>query len=181
MKRSLYCILILSCLSLFLMGCGESEPISVAPAEDTTEDSSEIRVFESDFGYSMEYDPSVFYVLTDPESDSFGLWDEDADAEVSVSINVERVRGYTVSEYVDSITSSVESGVWSVTEAEFGADHKNATTVMYEDDHSGISVYHTVTLVKNGSDIFVVETVTHDGVSETVTLAIREMLNTFQY
>ena len=63
MKRSLYCILILSCLSLFLMGCGESEPISVAPAEDTTEDSSEIRVFESDFGYSMEYDPSVFYVL----------------------------------------------------------------------------------------------------------------------
>lgn len=181
MKRSLCFILILSCPALFLMGCGKSEPIPVVPVEESAEESSAVRVFESDFGYSLEYDPSVFYVLTDPDSDSFGLWDEDADAEVSVSINVERVRGYTVAEYVNNITSSVKSGVWSVTEAEFGAAHRNAATVMYEDDHGGTLVYHAVTLVKDGSDIFVVETVTHEGISEEVSYAIREMLNTFQY
>lgn len=181
MNRSLSVILIWICLSFFLMGCDESEQIPVVSAEIASEESSEIRVFESDFGYSMEYDPSVFYILTDPESDSFGLWDEDADAEVSVAINIERVRGYDLAEYVDSITSSVESGVWSVTEAEFGADHRNATTVMYEDKHGDLLVYHAVTLVRDGSDIFVVETVTHEGVSEEISHVIREMLNTFQY
>lgn len=181
MKRLLYFILIWACAALFLMSCGESEPIPTAPAEESAEESSAVRVFVSDFGYSLEYDPSVFYILTDPDSDSFGLWDEDADAEISVSINVERVRGYTVAEYVDNITSSVKNGVWSVTEAEFGADHRNATTVMYEDEHGGTLVYHAVTLVKDGSDILVVETVTHEGISEEVSYAIREMLNTFQY
>lgn len=181
MKRLLCSLLILSWLSLFLVACNEPEPVPVVPAEETSEDSSAVHIFESDFGYSMEYDPAVFYVLTDPESDTFGLWDEDTDAEVSVAINVERVRGYTILEYVDSITSSVDSGMWSVTEAEFGSEHKNATTVMYEEEHSGILVYHAVTLVKDGSDIFVVETVTHDGISEEISLAIRGMLNTFQY
>ena len=103
------------------------------------------------------------------------------DADLSVAINVERVRGYSVAEYSDIITAQVESGVWSVTEAEFGADHKKATTVMYEEDTEAGTVYYAVTLAKDGTDILVVETVTYEGLSAEMNRMIREMLMTFEY
>lgn len=181
MKKGLTVILILSCAALLLSACGGGHVLQKkASSEPTTEDGS-AQIFESSFGYSMEYDPSVFYVLTDDTGDSFGLWNEDADADPSVSINVERVRGYSVAEYSDIVTSGVESGVWSVTEAEFGAEREMATTVLYEESTAAAAVYHAVTLVKDGQDLLVVETVTYEGLEDTITETIRSMLMTFRF
>lgn len=181
MKIVLQIFFILTCALLFLSACGESDVQQVQPIAKETVDEDGIHVFYSDFGYSLKYDPAIFYVLTDENNDTFGLWYDAVDADLSVAINVERVRGYSVAEYTDIITAQVESGVWSVTEAEFGADHKKATTVMYEEDTEAGTVYYAVTLAKDGTDILVVETVTYEGLSAEMNRMIREMLMTFEY
>lgn len=180
MKRRLSAILILTCTALLLSACGGGNVLQKKNTSEPASEDDSVRVFESDFGYSMEYDPGVFYVLTDNTSDSFGLWNEDVDADLSVSVNVERVRGYSVSEYTDIVTTSAESGVWSVTEAEFGAEHEDATTVVYEESTDAGLVYHAVTLVKDSTDLLVVETVTYEGLAEDIAETIRNMLMTFR-
>ena len=181
MKKVFQIFFILTCALLLLAACGESEVQHAQPLAEESVDDEGIRVFNSDFGYSLEYDPSVFYVLTDETSDTFGLWYDAVDADLSVAINVERVRGYSVVEYTDIVTAQVENGTWSVTEADFGADHKKATTVMYEKDTDAGTMYYAVTLAKDGTDILVVETVTYEGLSAEMNRMIREMLQTFKY
>lgn len=181
MKKVWYIILISLCVLVLFVACGDVEEQISAPAEEPAAQDDSVQMFHSDFGYSLEYDPAVFYVLTDETSDSFGLWNDAADADLSVAVNVERVRGYSVSEYTDIITATAESGTWSVTEAEFGAAHKKATTVMYEEKTDAGLVYHAVTLAKDGTDLFVVETITYEGISDEKVKMIRDMLLTFKY
>lgn len=180
MRRKLWTSLIILFSVSLLTACGGSvEPVA-EPESAAEEEDASARVYTSDLGYSMAYDSSVFFVLSDENSDSFGLWTEDVDAELAVSITVERVSGFTVKEYADYVTAQIASGVWSLTESEFGEDRKKATTVTYDEETAGGGVYYNVTLVKVGKDLLVITTVTHEGLADGVGDKIREMLATFQ-
>ncbi|MGM9568354.1 MAG: hypothetical protein ACI3W6_09265 [Clostridia bacterium] len=180
-RQKLWTSLILLFGMSLLTACSSSCAVQPEEEEKATEsDSGSVRSYVSDLGYSMDYDSSVFFVLSDENSDSFGLWNEDVDAELSVSITVERVSGYTVNEYAAYITDRVAGGVWSLTEAEFGKNRKKATTVTYEEDTGGGEVYYNDTLVKAGKDILVIKMVTYEGLPGEVNGKINEMLSTFE-
>ena len=172
---SLVCLVV-----VLLVACGESAETEGMPVEEVSAEAEDVILWESDFGYTMEYDPDVFYVLTDENSDTFGLWSEASDAELSAAINVGRVSGYTIKEYSEEVTNAVESGVWSVTEADFGAADYNATTILYEENTEYGNIHYAVVLVRDGSDIIVLETVTHDGVDAATEDLIRDTLATFK-
>lgn len=179
-RRKLWTSLILFFCMALLSACSSSCAVQEKATKTAdVADKGEIREFVSDFGYSLYYDPAVCFVLTDNNSDSFGFWDEDADAELSVDINVGRVRGYTVKEYADKITKSIDGGVWSLTEAEFGAEDETATTVAYEEKSDDGTIYYNETLIKDGKDILVVEVVTYEGLPDELNQIINDMLATF--
>lgn len=169
------------CAVFFLSGCNSGCDVTKeSKKEPATAASGESYCFVSDFGYTMEYDPEVFFVLTDDSSDSFGLYNEDIDATPSVGITVQRVSGYTIKEYTSYLTDRVESGVWSVTEAAFGADGIKATTISYDKDTDLGKVFYAVTLIKTGKDILVMETVTYEGMPEDISYDIQQMQATFK-
>ena len=85
-----------------------------------------------------------------------------------------------VKEFSEYNTGSVESGVWSMTEADFGADQLSATTVMFNEKTDAGTLHHTVILVKNKYDIIVLETVTHDGMTDHEEQVVYDMLGTFR-
>ncbi len=179
-RQKLWTSMIVFCCMSLLTACNSSCGVQQEKTEDSpAKDNDSICDFVSDLGYSMEYDSSVFFVLTDENSDIFGLWNEDVDAELSVSITVERVSGYTVKEYADYITDHISGSVWSMTDSEFGRDRKKATSVTYEEETAGGTVYYNDTLVKAGKDILVIKIVTYEGLSKEVNDKINEMLATF--
>lgn len=180
MLRKIWLLSLFCLCGALLFGCAEENETDGAFSEKAPSSADDVILFESDFGYTMEYDPKVFYVLTDDNSDTFGLWSEASDAELSASINVGRVSGYTLKEYSEEITNAVESGVWSVTEAEFGAGGYNSTTVLYEETTDYGEAHYAVVLIRDGSGIIVLETVTHAGVDAATEDLIRDTLATFK-
>ena len=180
-RQKLWTSLILFCGMFLFSACSSSCAVQPEEEDGTAEESGgSSRIYISDLGYSMEYDPTVFFALSDENSDSFGLWNEDVDAELAVSITVERVSGYTVKEYADYLTGRIAGGVWSVTEAEFGRDRKKATSVTYEEEASAGWIYYNDTLVKAGKDILVIRITTYEGLPSDVNEKINEMLATFE-
>ncbi len=174
-------ITVAMCATFLLSGCSSGCDVTKQSKKEPPETvSGENYCFVSDFGYTMEYDPEVFFVLTDDSSDSFGLYNEDIDTTPSVGITVQRVSGYTIKEYTSYLTDRVESGVWSATEASFGADGTKATTISYDKDTDLGKVFYGVTLIKAGKDILVMETVTYEGMPEEIANDIQQMQATFK-
>lgn len=180
MLRKWICVILFCNLAVTLFGCAAKTENEVVETETSSLTEEGTVVFDSSLGYTLEYDPALFYVLSDENGDTFGLWGEDADALLAFSLNAERVSGYTVKEYTEFVTNAVESGVWSVTEAAFGAKGENATTVMYSEETPAGSLHHAVTLIKKGYDIIVLDTVTYDAMSDEVRQWILDMQMTFQ-
>lgn len=162
---------------------------SACSAQTTSQDSQEtvketgtdlsLTTYISRFGYSMDYDPGLFYVLTDYSSDRFDLIDENSSTTPQVYLTVQRVSGYTVAEYVSLLESKSPNGVYSVTETTFGANDRNAVTVTYEIDSDLGLVYYAETIIKVGSDLLYIEEVTYDGMPESINTVIEKMLDTF--
>ena len=179
-RQKLWTSLILFCGMFLFSACSSGCAVPAEEEDSAAEDSGgSSRIYISDLGYSMEYDPTVFFALSDENSDGFGLRNEDVDAELFAGVTVERVSGYTVKEYSEYITDRISGGVWSVTEAEFGRDRKKATSVTYEEESSAGKVYYNDTLVKAGKDILVIRITTYEGLPADVNEKINEMLATF--
>ena len=176
-----YFVAFLLCFgTLLLFGCEDNEMATETVITESTEEEIGATLYESDFGYVLEYDPEFFWVLTDENSDIFGLWSESSDENLFALVNIGRVSGYTVKEYTEEITNAVISGVWSVTEADFGTMDYKSTTILFDEDTEYGKVYHNIVLVKDGNSIIVLEAVTHDRMTTEEEELIREMLNTFR-
>lgn len=160
--------------------CGKEEaaPVSEDAPQEATTDMS-LETFESSFGYTMAYDPCLFYVLTDASSDNFELIDEDLDTTPPVYVAVQRVSGYTVAEYTKILENKSTTGAYSETDTAFGADERNAVTVTYEEQTDLGLAYYTETIVKVGSDLLYIEVVTYEGMDADINMAINKMLETF--
>lgn len=138
-----------------------------------------LSTFTSSFGYTMDYDPHLFYVLTDESSDNYELIDAHSKENPSVYLVVQRVGGYTVAEYTAILERKAVNGVYSVTESTFGADEHDAVTVTYETETDLGLVYYAETIVEVGSDLLYIEVVTYDGMPAEINTAIEKMLSTF--
>lgn len=162
---------------------------SACSAQTTSQDTREtvkeaetdlsLTTYTSRFGYSMDYDPGLFFVLTDYNSDRFDLIDENYSTEPQVYLTIQRVSGYTVDEYTSILESKSPNGVYSVTETTFGANDRDAVTVTYEIDSDLGLVYYAETIIKVGSDLIYIEEVTYDGMPESINTVIEKMLDTF--
>jgi hypothetical protein len=180
MKKTMKCVPFLFIILLTLSACNGQPTTSVTekPVESQETDLS-LYTFTSSFGYTMEYDPHLFYVLTDDSSDRFDLIEGDFSSEPQVFLSIQRVGGYTVAEYTSLLERKSPNGVYSVTETTFGADKRDAVTVTYEIDTDLGLVYYAETIIKVGSDLIYIEVVTYNGMPASIQTAINKMLDTF--
>lgn len=180
MKKTLKYAPLLLLVLLTFSACG-GETAKQSPQEEVADSGAEITLntFTSSFGYTMNYDPHLFYVLTDESSDNFELIARQKDQSPSVYVMVQRVGGYSVSEYTALSASKAMNGVYSVTETAFGADERDAVTVTYTSETDLGLVYYAETSVKVGSDLLCIKVVTYDGMPANINTAIEKMLSTF--
>ncbi len=180
MKRTLKYVPFLLLVLLTFSACS-GQTAKEPPQEEAANSSADITLntFASSFGYTMDYDPHLFYVLTDESSDNFELIDRQTEQSPTVYVMVQRVGGYTVSEYTDLLAGKALDGVYSVTESTFGANERDAVTVTYASETDLGLVYYAETIVKVGSDLLYIEVVTYDGMSANINTAIEKMLSTF--
>ncbi len=180
MKRALKYAPLLFLVLLTFSACS-GQITKQSPQEKAANNGADITLntFTSSFGYTMNYDPHLFYVLTDESSDNFELIARQRDQSPSVYVMVQRVGGYSVSEYTALSASNALNGVYSVTETTFGADGRDAVTVTYANETDLGLVYYAETSVKVGSDLLCIKVVTYDGMPADINTAIEKMLSTF--
>lgn len=167
---------------LLLVGAGCGQKTSSQGTQNDTAPvaaNPSLATFDSSFGYTMAYDPYLFYVLTDSSSDSFDLIDENSEETPPVYVAVQRLSGYTVKEYTEILENQSSTGVYSVTESNFGADQREAVTVTYEEDTAEGVAYYTEIIVKVDSDLLYIEVATYQGMEARINTAIEKMLETF--
>lgn len=144
------------------------------PAEDNTS-----AVWDSEYGYSMTYDPSLFTADDAAEADTF-TYNTAEKLDAPVYLSVQTYVDMDVQTLADGLV--LQSGIDGVEakDASFGADNLETKYVYVEQDVNGVKQIQSFYVIPMGEGSLLVEMGSYVGVPENVAAKMEEMIGTFK-
>lgn len=150
----------------------ESEVYEYPPKDNTS------AVWESERGYSMTYNPSVFTLDDTGEADIF-IYNTAEKLDAPVYISIQQYTDMDAKVLADGLV--LQSGIDGVEaqEAYFGADSLETQNVYVENDIDGVKQIQAFYAIPQGEGSLLVEIGSYVGVSIQIDGIIEAMLGTF--
>lgn len=180
---------ILAMLVVSVTGCGsaskekkdyvtaqpvQTENQATTPAEELVKE----KLYQSDYGYSISYDVSLFDAINEEGTDFFELKGQDIEKNIPIYISVTRIE--------DSVENTVkglklQSGLdeVAVDSTTMGKYHYPSKVVSYQTKEERGTAYQTFHVLAVKENVYLIEISNGGDVEETLSNAIETMLASF--
>jgi len=202
MEKKGITVLLITLVSIALVGCGGQTPDVPSDAVTEAEEKSEVTeekesaeeteseaetaelgqriLYESPYGYTVQYDDTYFEVVNSEGSDCIQLKGQDLEKEVPTYVSITPTEE-TVEYLAEGLALQSGTDDVVVSDTVMSAKEYPSKLVYYqtEDDPRGIT-YQTYHVVKAGDTVYLIEIVSGDNTSSQVDNAIEEILASFE-
>lgn len=161
----------------------QEEAPEIETAEESTQETEEAleegMLYESEYGYTITYDDTLFEVLNSEGSDCFQLLNQDLEKEVPVYLAVSKL-DYSLEDAIDGLILQAGIDGLEAEDTTVGSEEYEAKYFSYEsNDNENGPFYETFLAVQTDDGVFLLEVGYGDQVSQEVQDALNAMVESF--